>query len=196
MRWLGLSGSDKRKLEELFDQQMWCWGCDVRREAGNLLLAYGGVRLPSPEPRLRSAYHFIVYPSCELTLWGWGVWAAAEKGGSLFIRRARFAMVWRAEAHRTPRAWCERDLAPLLADAQPADERALSLLQAALSWIADYENWIADQFGSAYRAPILQAYPQRQRCKNVIAADGMAAAWREMNDIIRSSVFNQTEKQG
>lgn len=181
---------ETHKTELLFDQQMWCWGCDVRRGAGNLLLAYGGERLPSPEPRLRSAYQFAIYPSCKLTLWGWGLWAAAEESGSLFIRRAGFTVLWHAEAHLTPYAWCERDLAPMLADAQPAEKSALRLLQVTVGWIADYESWIADQFGSAYRVPIVEAYPQRRRCKNIIPADGMAAAWRELDNRLRLLAFN------
>lgn len=42
----------------LMEQQMWCWGCDVRRADGNLLMLYGAEKRPSPEPRFHSAYTF------------------------------------------------------------------------------------------------------------------------------------------
>jgi hypothetical protein len=196
MRWVGLSAADVRTVEALFDQQMWCWGCDVRRGEGNLLLEYGGDRLPAPEPRLRSAYCFTLCPSCRLTLWGWGMWIASEPIGSLFIRRARFAASWCAVAHLAPGAWCERDLAPLLANAQPAGECALRLLQSAVTWIADYEAWIAAQVGSAYRISIVDAYPQRRHCKDIIPADGIAEAWRRLDNRLRISAFNQADGQG
>ncbi|PJF24860.1 MAG: hypothetical protein CUN53_15705 [Phototrophicales bacterium] len=194
MRWAGLSAADVRTVEALFDQQMWCWGCDVRRGEGNLLLEYGGKRLPPAEPRLRSGYRFAVDPAYALTLWGWGLWVAAEGLGSLFMRRARFEIVWCASAHLAPRAWCERDLAGLLVISKLPDKRARRLLHTAFTWIADYESWIADRFGCSYRALTLAAYPQRGRCKNLLTADRIALAWRELGEKIRLSVFNQLEK--
>jgi hypothetical protein len=48
----------QRAVIPLLDQQMWCWGCDVRRTQGNLLLAYGAEKRPSPNARYHSAYTF------------------------------------------------------------------------------------------------------------------------------------------
>src|SRR5687768_12975270 len=41
----------EKQGEALLEQQMWCWGCDVRRQEGNLLLAYGCERRASPDSR-------------------------------------------------------------------------------------------------------------------------------------------------
>ena len=32
-----------RRLASMMDQQFWRWGCDVKHEAGNLLVEYGGL---------------------------------------------------------------------------------------------------------------------------------------------------------
>lgn len=41
------------------DQQMWCWGCDVRRTQGNLMLAYGAQKRPAPTDLLLTTLNWI-----------------------------------------------------------------------------------------------------------------------------------------
>ena len=87
----------------LIDQEMWCWGCDVRRAEGNLLTQYGFTKRPSPEPRYHSAYTLYgVIPDGTLTLWGWGLWIAAPERGSLFISRDRFRVRWIPQTDLAP----------------------------------------------------------------------------------------------
>jgi hypothetical protein len=55
----------------LFDQQTWCWGQDIQRPEGNLLVAYGLTRQRSPETiRGSSAYTWSDAGSQKL-LSGW-----------------------------------------------------------------------------------------------------------------------------
>ncbi len=70
--------------EALLDQQMWCWGCDVRRAEGNLLAEYGCTKRPSPDPRFHSAYTFPnALPGGALTLWGWQERDLSPGGGQI-----------------------------------------------------------------------------------------------------------------
>jgi len=141
---VSLPGAFQRRAEQLFDRQMWCWGCDIRRDSGNLLLAYGCSRRPAPEKRGTPAYTHMPAEGVSVTLWGWGLWYAARKRGSLFISRSRFRVRYYAHAVLAPVAWSEEEL---LANVQPFNEQerlaAYELLRDALFWVADYERWLA-----------------------------------------------------
>jgi hypothetical protein len=166
--------------EALLDQQMWCWGCDVRRASGNLLTQYGCIKRSSPDPRFHSAYtRQDVLPGGALTLWGWGVWIAAPDHGSLFVSRNRFTVRWLPHVDIAPIAWQERDLPLGCTLHDPSD--ALSLLCAACRWIADYEGWVMGCCNPSYRAQALEAWPARRRFKGGVSAEHMATQWNEMS---------------
>ena len=40
-RWLGALNKIRKIRTTLLDQQLWCWGQDIRRVEGNALLTYG-----------------------------------------------------------------------------------------------------------------------------------------------------------
>ncbi len=169
----------------LIDQQMWCWGCDVRRAEGNLLIEYGFTKRPSPEPRYHSAYTLCgVIPDGALTLWGWGLWIAAPERGSLFISRDRFRVRWIPEADLAPSAWQERDLPRGCVDIRVSD--AYLLLHAAFLWIAAYERWVAESVELCYRASTLSAWPQRRRFKGDISTEQIADQWEAIAEVVRS----------
>jgi hypothetical protein len=169
----------------LLDQQMWCWGCDVRRQAGNLLLAYGGERRPSPDPRYHSAYSYGLCAECTLTLWGWGVWMAREGRGSLFVSRSQFRVSYTSEVHRYPQAWQADDL-PIIR--QPADPAAQTntrcLLAEALNWIGEYEHWLACHTEPAYRETVIAAWPQRRHYRGGTSAADLAQTWLNLAGIL------------
>ncbi|MBK8031816.1 MAG: hypothetical protein IPK17_20500 [Chloroflexi bacterium] len=173
----------------LIDQQMWCWGCDVRRAEGNLLTQYGFIKRPAPEPRYHSAYTlYEAIPDGALTLWGWGLWIAAPERGSLFIGRDRFHVRWIPETDLAPSAWLERDLPSGCADTRFSD--AYLLLHAAFLWIAAYEHWVVEVHEQSYRARTIEAYPQRRRFKGGVLAERMSAQWLELANVTFAAVVN------
>lgn len=105
----------RRAAIPLLDQQMWCWGYDVRRTKGNLLLACGAEKRPSPDDRYHSAYAFAAGNCAVLNLWGWGIWLAHSEWGSLFVSRSRCRVRYSSEVIRMPDAWRARDLPPMTA---------------------------------------------------------------------------------
>ncbi len=160
----------------LIDQQMWCWGCDVRRAEGNLLTQYGFIKRPSPEPRYHSAYTlYSVIPDGALTLWGWGLWIAAPERGSLFISRDRFRVRWIAQPDLCPLAWQEHNLPRGSADVRLTD--ALFLLREAVLWIARYEKWVGAHCDPTYRTRAIDTWPQRRQFKGGISSEKVADQW-------------------
>jgi hypothetical protein len=174
--------------EALLDQQMWCWGCDVRRANENLLLAYGCLKRPSPVPHLRSAYMYWLDETCALTLWGWGVWIASESLGSLFISRSRFKVQAIASAYLLPQAWCEADL-PLKQEPVTLDHYA-PLLATALTWIACYEEWVTTQTKPTYRDTLLESWPQRRHYRGGTPAAEMPSQWMTLAHRVRQEMLS------
>jgi len=183
-----------RQGAALIDQQMWCWGCDVRRADGNLLLAYGCQQRPSPEPRYHSAYTLYgAVPAGALTLWGWGVWVAAPERGSLFISRDRFRVRWIPQTDLAPEAWQERDLPRGSADIPSTD--ALLLLREAVLWIAVYERWVAGTVEPNYRVSTISAWTQRRRFKGGSSIEKVADQWEEIAETLTSMHFDRPDTE-
>ncbi len=167
-----------RLCDTLIDQQMWCWGCDVRAES-NLLLTYGACRRPSPNPRFHSAYSFALTEARWLTIWGWGMWIADVALGSVFISRTRFRLSFSPDAVLMPEAWCAADLPPIpmvSASALPSAGRAL--VGACCLWIADYETWLTGYTPDGYRDRAISAYPGRRQHGGGIPSAEMPGMWR------------------
>ena len=160
---------------------MWCWGCDVRRAQGNLLLAYGAEKRPAPDARYPSAYMFQADKNAALNLWGWGIWLADPHRGSLFISRSRCRVHYSSEVIQMPDAWRARDLPPMtgVRDDKEAGYAA-DLLAAALNCIGGYEDWLGSQVEPDYRERILKQWPQRKRHKGGIPTTEMPARWFEL----------------
>lgn len=180
-----ISADIQRIATPLLHQQMWCWGYDVRRTRGNLLVAFGAEKRPSPNARYHSAYTFEAGNHAVLNLWGWGIWLAQPQWGSLFISRSRFRVRYSSEVIFMPDAWRARDLPPMTGVCAEIEAGyAYKLLAAALNWIGNYEQWLWDQVELDYREQVLKAWPQRKRYKGGIPAAEMPARWFELAEQI------------
>jgi hypothetical protein len=179
---------EMRKVgEALFEQQMWCWGCDVRREAGNLLLAYGMEKHPSPEPRYHSAYHSPLEADGALTLWGWGLWIAMQNCGSAFISRSNFRVHSSSIVALRPAVWCEAQLPRFCTEL--SESKSDCLLATAFRWIADYERWLARLVEPNYRECVLAAWPQRRRYRGGIPPCEVPDRWMQLAQIVSSTML-------
>jgi len=175
----------------LLDQQMWCWGCDVRRKSGNLLVAYGFEQRLSPEPRWHSAYTVCLNPDCALTLWGWGLWLAAQDYGSLFLSRSGFRVRHTPEVVQYPQAWQVDDLPSAKIPCDPVGQRnTRHLLADALRWVGEYEHWLATRIGPEYREQVTAAWPQRRRYHGGIPAAYLADTWLTLSKAVREEYPN------
>lgn len=169
--------TDLRRLAvALLDQQLWCWGRDIARPEGNILLGFGMCRYRSSEPGPdRTAYTGRVAGDGVVWLWGFGLVYCLPDLGGVFLRRYGFDPVLVAE----PRHPVHRPehLAPFV---RPTTARqranAWKLVRAAAGWIAGYEHWVAETFGTAYREGTLAARDKPP----VVAAKEMAQSWEQL----------------
>jgi len=179
---LQLLSHSEKLLTALIDQQMWCWGCDVKHSDGNLLMKYGAEKRQSPNPRYHSAYHFYLENNSVLNLWGWGMWIASPQHGSLFLGRSRSQIRYIPEIILTPDAWCKADLPLTDTPLNPIElTNAQQLFARALGWISEYEIWINTQTSPDYREQAVMDWPQRNRYQGGIPVLAMSSHWSELS---------------
>lgn len=157
----------------LFDQQIWCWGCDVENPDGNLLLRYGFKRRRPPKGREGCSQYSIALDRGEIRLWGWGVFYRLGERG-VFLRRYRFFPQLRAPARLHALVYLPSQVAPLRDPLRASEQRAARAWLAELCWwIAGYERWVALNYGIAYRKAALDKWPKPLGAY----AHQMAQAW-------------------
>ena len=158
----------------LFDQQMWCFGRDIVRSQGNILVDLGMCQYRPRDPNKGSTvYTAAVEGGGSIFLWGFGAMYAEANVGSVFVRRYDFA------PRLTPRTSGigvhEPEGLGKLVNASCVRERTLlrQLLPNLTGWFAKYEHWIAEKFGTAYREDCLAG----RKKDAVVSAKAMATAW-------------------
>ncbi|PJF35946.1 MAG: hypothetical protein CUN49_07920 [Candidatus Thermofonsia Clade 1 bacterium] len=184
--YLLLPAQARNLAPKLLDQQMWCWGCDIRRPEGNLLSAYGLVKLSAPEGvKQSSAYTLCFTDGAQVTLWAFGAFYGAPERGGIFVKRGGFTALY-TPIYRLPIAeWTPPPEAELPATAQKCANAAY-LLSAFSAWIADYETWIAAQTEPEYRAACVNAWFAHKRA---VPSQAMISAWRNLAEACRHALI-------
>ncbi|MBA4027510.1 MAG: hypothetical protein C0473_04630 [Cyanobacteria bacterium DS3.002] len=178
-----LSDSDQSFATCLMHIQCWCWGCDIRREQGNLLLERNFKRVQPPSGvRGSSCYFSDLESGKSVLLWGFGaaIGSLDRKGRGanigVYINRYRFYPV----AIRLPSLkegiWAPDQLCPVKQKGGRSWQSSLGLLHDLASWIAAYEASVESSLGKEYRVSCLQEMPERELC----LLSGMPAAWRSV----------------
>lgn len=168
----------RKFANELFNQQMWCWGCDIRRPDGNLLRQYGFVKHAAPEQSgLKPCYSLESPDGTTIALWGWGMFFAQGDGDGLFLKRFGFSPRLMPLNGLSFDVWSPFDLPVSRLPADRGDwHRAADLLSASLRWVGSYERWVVSEAGEPYRTESVEAWRKFHRR---VAVDGrsMADAW-------------------
>jgi hypothetical protein len=167
----------------LLDQQLWCWGCDVRKE-GNLLIHYGFERhAPPPHQHESSLYYRPLLNAQSIHLWGFGIlWHDVQ--GDLFLRRYDFAPSRLQPAMLPLAAWNVAQL-PQETSPLPYIHQIRQQLALLCNWIADYEDWLHTMMSTSYRQTCVKGWV---KAKSAVAASQMADSWRRLGDDIYDSL--------
>ncbi len=161
----------------LLNQQIWCWGRDIECAESNLLVQYGFQRLEKPASRQASSlYRLDLSPTSRVILRGFGVFCGDDQWGGLFLRRFDFAPQLTPGPDLPRPAWSLEDFPPLVqprADQVPCCQRLLLML---IEWIRQYEVWIAERVGIAYRSETLLDWNAKHG--TAVPAEEITFAWR------------------
>ncbi|GAB4203878.1 MAG: hypothetical protein OHK0022_28460 [Roseiflexaceae bacterium] len=150
----------RRAGRDLLHQQCWCWGCDIRREGGNLLLEYGFARRRPPAGVQGSSLYTCGCGTDRVAaLWGFGLFYGDPARGGLFLRRFEFTPRWLPALDLETPPWQPARLATRDPAREPELwQPAVLLLAEAAGWVAGYEDWVARTQGHAYRQRCLDGW--------------------------------------
>jgi hypothetical protein len=161
----------------LLDQQMWCWGRDIRYPGGNVLCRYGILpHRPAHPDRGSTAYVLALCPKRMIVLWGFGLFYGDAERAGMFLKRYEFTPRLTSQ-HLPPWVMWNPGCLPALRDPRLPDERIWlqGCYTDALHWIASYEQWIAQRFGLKYRRRCVAWYSSA-----IVSAEAMAATWKAL----------------
>lgn len=166
-----------QQAESLLNQQLWCWGRDIECSDGNLLVQHGFRRIKKPAgDKGSSLYRLDLSPTSRAILRGFGVFFGDDSCGGMFLRRFDFApqLTPKPDLSRPP--WSVEDLPPLVSPHSHDVPRCQRLLLKLVDWIRQYEVWIAERHGIAYRSETLTKWNAKH--KSAVPAEEIAFAWR------------------
>jgi hypothetical protein len=168
----------KRLGISLYDQQLWCWGYDIRQR-GNLLLRYGFAQYRQDKSCGGTTYTLQMPGDTVLRLWGGNLVFYKAELGALHLKRYEFEPRLMPVQYELSYATPEQS-----AFAQTAEEcmNAAHLAGECMRWIAGYERWVIETAGWAHRQAAVQAW--KQNAVFLIAAEQMAALWDESADAV------------
>ncbi len=166
----------RRLAKTLLDQQMWCFGCDVRLTDPNALLEWGFEKFSPPKGLCTPSHYRWQSEIGQVGLWGFGIWFAEPSQGSLLLQRGRFQPEWSATSELRTTIWKLWDLKGFQKPTKPSEQQAANSLLASLTrWLANYESWIHDRYGVSYRDQVVADWATRR--KPTVAAKQMPLLW-------------------
>ena len=178
----------------LLHQQCFIWGQDVRREEGNLLIAYGCTQYRAPGKPGGTAYIRRERCGAVAGLWGFGIFygypaplpraASANDvpAGAIFIARFDFDPL-AATATAPEHAHHPDDLGLAQTDRSLLHFR---LLAAACRWISRYERWVMRYAGEQYRRGSMAGLIPRGFTERTLAT-----AWQSQAALITSALHTK-----
>lgn len=172
------SPKDIRFLSGLLDQQLWCFGKDIRRTQGNLLCQLGMCRIrPVSGGAGSTLYQARVRGGMVLSLWGFGVLLADTAGNAMWVKRYTFDPFLLAAQPAGP-VHNPRDLGAMRRPVNRTDAGIASgLVRDLASWMAAYEHWVAENLGAGYRQESLLGKPTVP----VVRGREMAMTWERIS---------------
>ena len=143
-------------------QQFHVMGRDVESKHGNLLLAYGGVRLKPRFARTSSLYTFHLSEERRIAFRGFGVFIGDDALGGIFVHRREFEVRWMRSSVLVPVPWFPSESPPYrLPRTRKEKEAASELLAGIVGWFCNYEEWIQTRYGRHFRIGQLVHFKKR-----------------------------------
>jgi hypothetical protein len=161
----------------MLDQQMWCWGQDIRLSEGNALIRYGFERHPvAPGISGSNGYARRDEAGRLLALWGSGLYLGAPGLGGVALRRFDFRPAYTRRPTLLPSELSGGAVPTFRAPAElPGPAREAALVGEILDAIVSYERWALDELGLDHRRRCVAAW--RKAC---VTAEEMAPAWESL----------------
>ena len=165
----------------LLSQQIWCWGQDILRPAGNWLIEFGFNRMPPPMDRqdCASVYTLTLSPGKRIVLRGFGLFFGDDAKGGVFLERYTFQPQFTNQSKLTLDSWSCQDI-PALRKPEGSDRSICRLMTMELiEWIIGYEMQVSERLGIDYRRETLLSWNNGKRW--FLPAEQMMSQWRKLS---------------
>ena len=184
-RW-EFTGVFGRTFLKLFDLQMWCFGCDVKRGEGNLLLQSGFTRSrPLGEMGGSTHYEKIFDSDKSVHLWGFAVVISAGSIGSLCLRRYERVPTYLADKKIERDFWRPHELPKFKAPVSTIDiKRSQELLKICADQLLNYETKVAELVQPGYRRLCVET---RRKERKTLKQTSLSNGWTELSMILSKS---------
>jgi hypothetical protein len=159
----------------LLDQQCYCFGEDIRRPAGNLLLEHGFVRERAGDRAGCSRYRKALESGSTLTLWGFGAHLQTPDGFGVIVNRQSFE-IRLTDAPISDDAWLFGEIETRRFDADDSARASVALAEL-VGELLEYESWVAENHASWRRSTVSRWFKKR------VAAGKIVDSWRRVRDI-------------
>ncbi len=178
-----LESSPLQFASDLLNQQLWCWGCDVRHSQGNVLVRQGFERLPPP---VKSMGASIYTRPCgtEGTIWlhSYGVYFGVAGVGGIFCRRFSFVPVFSSASRLNALRWSDPNAGEPAAPAPGVPGPAVRLTVQLCEAIAQIETGLREVVSSEERRRSVAKW--QPRTGRTLPADELATGWLLLRDVI------------
>jgi hypothetical protein len=180
------NGEFGRNFANIFDLQMWCFGCDIRNEKGNLLLQSGFSRY-QPEGKITGSSHYSkkLFGTGELHLWGFAVVVTDQHHGICLRRHERVPTFADAPVIKDY-TWRPHELPPFSypkSDYEKGHANQLLLL-CALEF-GRYEDKIQRISRSDYRSNCLSSRRNYRKYRGITLLE----AWNELHEKLSGEIM-------
>ncbi|MBN8729833.1 MAG: hypothetical protein J0L64_04770 [Acidobacteria bacterium] len=160
----------------MLHQQCWCWGQDIRRAEGNLLLHFGLNRTRPPELGRGSSRYEWRDGGTGIVLWGFGIALRDGQCGGIYVNRYCFVPRWLPQQFSLDEIWRAEQMENHRGPSTRREiRRSRRLLKTLVGWIASYERWVRTGCGVEYRRRTLAEWTRTD-----IPADQMALRWEQL----------------
>lgn len=177
--YLLLPAQMRKRCNQLYQQQMWAWGQDIRHAEGNLLLKYGFYKECGPTPQNRASQYVLqIETDLAWKLWSFGTALEGLDQGLLLPRHSFRPRCYHGTLPRQMNPAKLPQAQPLLSPEEQA--QALNLLAINLHLFAKYEAWIFATQGAPYRQEVMARQPE----KTLIPASEMAGSWQALSESV------------
>lgn len=157
--WLTYPAAYRDLIKPLLHQQMWLFGQDIISPQGNLLYQY---QFSHQRAEKRGGSMYTLWQGeQQIVLWGWGIWYGQAERGGIFVNRFKAKPRFSAEPY-IKQPIHKQDALPITQNRVDSALQAESVRQMwadLLHWLANYEQWILNEFGQAWRRAALKPFP-------------------------------------
>lgn len=170
----------------MFDQQMWCWGCDIRNSSGNKMIEFGFSKTKTSDDKDVPSQYSIVYKDHLILLWGFGGLIRQSSNNAIFIGRCDFYPKRLESVAEDLIANDSKDIKKyFVKNKSLLYEVDYNLLRIFYDLIIDYENWITKRMGIEYRQHTLNSWIK----KKVVDAESLILTWELCNNFLKNKLI-------